>query len=102
MGRVGASANGSDRSGLKVRRCCEAAGIQRLFAVSQVAQSPGKLGPNCWTMGGRFAKRPPPEGFFRTSSGRIAQLVEQMTLNHRVPGSSPGAPTTNIQITSVA
>ena len=26
-------------------------------------------------------------------SGRIAQLVEQMTLNHRVPGSSPGAPT---------
>ena len=27
------------------------------------------------------------------SSGRIAQLVEQMTLNHRVPGSSPGAPT---------
>ena len=31
---------------------------------------------------------------FRTqASGRIAQLVEQMTLNHRVPGSSPGAPT---------
>jgi hypothetical protein len=27
------------------------------------------------------------------ASGRIAQLVEQMTLNHRVPGSSPGAPT---------
>ena len=32
-------------------------------------------------------------GLFRTGSGRIAQLVEQMTLNHRVPGSSPGAPT---------
>src|SRR4030088_1370124 len=31
---------------------------------------------------------------FRAGSGRIAQLVEQMTLNHRVPGSSPGAPTT--------
>ena len=30
---------------------------------------------------------------FRAGSGRIAQLVEQMTLNHRVPGSSPGAPT---------
>ena len=30
---------------------------------------------------------------FRTSSGRIAQLVEQLTLNQRVPGSSPGAPT---------
>ncbi len=25
--------------------------------------------------------------------GRIAQLVEQLTLNQRVPGSSPGAPT---------
>src|SRR3954462_13711442 len=33
------------------------------------------------------------QGYFRTGSGRIAQLVEQMTLNHRVPGSSPGAPT---------
>ena len=30
---------------------------------------------------------------FPAGSGRIAQLVEQMTLNHRVPGSSPGAPT---------
>src|SRR5262249_45028468 len=28
-------------------------------------------------------------------AGRIAQLVEQLTLNQRVPGSSPGAPTTN-------
>jgi hypothetical protein len=27
-------------------------------------------------------------------AGRIAQLVEQLTLNQRVPGSSPGAPTT--------
>jgi hypothetical protein len=27
------------------------------------------------------------------ASGRIAQLVEQLTLNQRVPGSSPGAPT---------
>ncbi len=25
--------------------------------------------------------------------GRIAQSVEQLTLNQRVPGSSPGAPT---------
>ena len=32
-------------------------------------------------------------GLSGPSSGRIAQLVEQMTLNHRVPGSSPGAPT---------
>ena len=29
--------------------------------------------------------------------GRIAQLVEQLTLNQRVPGSSPGAPTKNLQ-----
>src|SRR5215218_3503875 len=28
-----------------------------------------------------------------TGFGRIAQLVEQLTLNQRVPGSSPGAPT---------
>ena len=29
----------------------------------------------------------------KRQSGRIAQLVEQLTLNQRVPGSSPGAPT---------
>src|SRR5246127_5945752 len=33
-------------------------------------------------------------------SGRIAQLVEQLTLNQRVPGSSPGAPTKQSQILS--
>ena len=55
----------------------------------------GKIGRPCWTSGGRFAKRPAlDEGFFRAKgSGRIAQLVEQLTLNQRVPGSSPGAPT---------
>ncbi|CAN0504480.1 unnamed protein product, partial [Phaeothamnion confervicola] len=47
----------------------------------------------CWTLRNRFAKRRRPARDFRTGSGRIAQLVEQMTLNHRVPGSSPGAPT---------
>jgi hypothetical protein len=31
--------------------------------------------------------------FSGSLSGRIAQLVEQLTLNQRVPGSSPGAPT---------
>ena len=30
-------------------------------------------------------------------AGRIAQLVEQLTLNQRVPGSSPGAPTNQIK-----
>jgi hypothetical protein len=38
-----------------------------------------------------------PYGDIRIGSGRIAQLVEQMTLNHRVPGSSPGAPTNKIK-----
>ena len=33
----------------------------------------------------------------RRHSGRIAQLVEQLTLNQRVPGSSPGAPTNPIK-----
>src|ERR1035437_4413005 len=36
----------------------------------------------------------------RRQSGRIAQLVEQLTLNQRVPGSSPGAPT--IQFNNLA
>ena len=34
-----------------------------------------------------------PEGISGSGSGRIAQLVEQVTLNHRVLGSSPSAPT---------
>src|SRR5215831_9478588 len=33
--------------------------------------------------------------------GRIAQLVEQLTLNQRVPGSSPGAPTKKLGIYSI-
>jgi hypothetical protein len=32
----------------------------------------------------------------RRQVGRIAQLVEQLTLNQRVPGSSPGAPTIDL------
>src|SRR4029453_3803924 len=36
----------------------------------------------------------------RSNSGRIAQLVEQLTLNQRVQGSSPCAPT--IEINSLA
>src|SRR5947209_15238903 len=31
-----------------------------------------------------------------SASGRIAQLVEQLTLNQRVQGSSPCAPTTSL------
>src|SRR5579871_1169182 len=33
--------------------------------------------------------------------GRIAQLVEQLTLNQRVPGSSPGAPTKQVKTSAV-
>lgn len=40
-----------------------------------------------------FATRTPPSG--ATPDGRIAQLVEQLTLNQRVLGSSPSAPTTS-------
>src|SRR5688572_5590809 len=36
-------------------------------------------------------------GFLALVAGRIAQLVEQLTLNQRVPGSSPGAPTNQIK-----
>src|SRR5262249_28759999 len=47
----------------------------------------------CWTVGTRFATGRSPCGAPRRHFGRIAQLVEQLTLNQRVPGSSPGAPT---------
>ena len=47
-----------------------------------------------WTAPLAFAKRRPlPNGLFGSRDGRIAQLVEQLTLNQRVQGSSPCAPT---------
>src|SRR3954449_7727048 len=55
--------------------------------------------PRGWTQPNRFATAPALQRdhgggkFF----GRIAQLVEQLTLNQRVPGSSPGAPTNPIK-----
>src|SRR5690349_6981938 len=45
--------------------------------------------------GVRLCYRRPPAGN-RTGSGRIAQLVEQLTLNQRVQGSSPCAPTNHV------
>ena len=54
------------------------------------------LSPN-WTGQGGFAKQPP--RFDRPvadQGGRIAQLVEQLTLNQRVVGSIPTAPTIDI------
>ena len=50
-----------------------------------------------WTVGTRFATGRSPRGRPGRHSGRIAQLVEQLTLNQRVPGSSPGAPTNGIK-----
>ena len=40
--------------------------------------------------------KPPGGCDIRRRGGRIAQLAEQLTLNQRVPGSSPGAPTNEI------
>ena len=64
-----------------------------LRGVRALVLEAGKTPQPCWTMGGRFAKRRALDEGFPEKSGRIAQLVEQLTLNQRVPGSSPGAPT---------
>jgi hypothetical protein len=91
---AGAIPNGFDRA---VRRSIEmhekppeSGGF---FAAGAALKRSGNIASACWTSGGRFAKRRALAKAFRAGSGRIAQLVEQMTLNHRVPGSSPGAPT---------
>src|SRR2546429_4630563 len=46
-----------------------------------------------WTVGTRFATGPRPHSRRGRNSARTAQVVEQLTLNQRVPGSRPGAPT---------
>ena len=46
-------------------------------------------GPLCYTT-------PVPQGNF-DSFGRLAQLVEQLTLNQRVVGSSPTSPTNKLK-----
>ena len=56
---------------------------------SGAADSPGRL----QSRGGGTRCPPSPQAWH----GRIAQLVEQLTLNQRVPGSSPGASTTLIR-----
>jgi hypothetical protein len=55
-----------------------------------------------WTGGGAFGRASlvsgdPAEGERGHFDGRIAQLVEQLTLNQRVQGSSPCAPTNEIK-----
>src|ERR1700739_4576284 len=97
----GKATGGSDRAGPPIaRKQKKAAGFRRLFSPLQAVPRAGKNPPDCWTSGGRFAKRRPLAKAFRAGRGRIAQLVEQMTLNHRVPGSSPGAPTKQDQALS--
>jgi hypothetical protein len=51
----------------------------------------------CWTVSDRFDTTGPFGGRSRRQFGRIAQLVEQLTLNQRVLGSSPSAPTNQIK-----
>src|ERR1700722_15397488 len=99
-GRTGTMATGAapsvSRPGLDAptpQELQKAAGFRRLFRYLAPVPRAGKTPPVCWTSLNRFAKRRPLAKAFRAGSGRIAQLVEQMTLNHRVPGSSPGAPT---------
>src|SRR5262249_31269564 len=47
-------------------------------------------------------RTPPAQPAGAKISGRIAQSVEQLTLNQRVPGSSPGAPTNEQAAISIA
>jgi hypothetical protein len=54
-----------------------------------------RFGPSL-DSGNPLCYRTPPPRPVGQNSGRIAQLVEQLTLNQRVPGSSPGAPTNKI------
>src|ERR1700694_308747 len=86
--------NGSSRANPQpVETLRKSRWIPAAFSFLQAPPMGGKTPLACWTSEGRFAKRRPLAKAFRAGSGRIAQLVEQMTLNHRVPGSSPGAPT---------
>ena len=57
-------------------------------------------GERFWTRAGRgridAAVGPASRGHTSSTGGRIAQVVEQLTLNQRVVGSSPTAPTKEI------
>jgi hypothetical protein len=63
--------------------------VSRNRRESAVAAFPGQWEPALLQDPARAARG--------ANSGRIAQLVEQLTLNQRVPGSSPGAPTNQIK-----
>src|SRR5713226_4793716 len=89
---IRAAPNGSS-GGLPIGEPDKSRWIPAAFLIFLSGGYAGESQLHCWTSGNRFAKRRPLAKAFRAGSGRIAQLVEQMTLNHRVPGSSPGAPT---------
>jgi hypothetical protein len=58
---------------------------------------PGSFAPSLDSGNSLCYRTQPLWGPPRWRFGRIAQLVEQLTLNQRVPGSSPGAPTNKIK-----
>ena len=91
--RAGATAGGSDRAGYSYghrEKPLESGGFSPFGAVAEGRENFLSLAGQ-W--GGALLNDAPRKGFPGTGSGRIAQLVEQLTLNQRVPGSSPGAPT---------
>ena len=90
---AGATAGGSDRAGYSYghrEKPLESGGFSPFGAVAEGRENFLSLAGQ-W--GGALLNDAPRKGFPGTGSGRIAQLVEQLTLNQRVPGSSPGAPT---------
>jgi hypothetical protein len=94
-GRPGAVPNGSDAPDLRARP------EHRQKPLKSSGFSPFRLPAKARENSLRLAGHPRVallndallRGLSGPSSGRIAQLVEQLTLNQRVPGSSPGAPT---------
>ena len=91
-------ARGSDRRGASALVISPAKTVCRKTlsapAASGACSALRPLRPLRWTPSPPFAKTRPPADRLRShQSGRIAQAVEQLTLNQRVPGSSPGAPT---------
>src|ERR1700744_4635214 len=87
----GMKASGNELNG-PIEQCAH-----RDSTASGVCKNPQKYDAARWTGPAGFATSPPSSAATLRalifSDGRIAQLVEQLTLNQRVPGSSPGAPT---------
>jgi hypothetical protein len=65
--------------------------VGRAFESPQARQSNAECG--MWNAGSGERKFRTPHFEFRIGDGPLAQLVEQLTLNQRVAGSSPARPT---------